>query len=342
MAVRKNFKDLSGDERDAFLEALLLLKMTPGRPPASGAAPVSVYDQFVALHGAVMTVQVPGHGSSINMGHRAPGFLPWHRQYIVLFERALDSVKPGVALPYWDWTEHDATRDVLFQADFLGPMRSQSQPYLVDSGFFSAEPPASGERPNWWPPEFEGWRLDPRLNPFASELPDQFDQYLIRGGNTRNGGVVSELATRETVDTMLGLDEYLDFWLYLEAGSGPPRGRAPTHNFCHNWVGGHMASSVSPNDPIFFLHHCFVDKLWAEWQSDGHGGVDHFPDRDPPGERIPPGHKLDDLMWPWVADEPGYGSNNNVYQEMIPDYSAEPPARPRDMLDHTVLGYSYE
>jgi hypothetical protein len=23
---------------------------------------------------------------------------------------------------------------------------------------------------------------------------------------------------------------------------------------------------TSPNDPVFFLHHCFIDKLWADWQ----------------------------------------------------------------------------
>ena len=29
----------------------------------------------------------------------------------------------------------------------------------------------------------------------------------------------------------------------------------------------------------------------------------------------------------------------NDYQGMIPDDSSEPPARPRDVLDRTVLGY---
>ncbi|HEX5847186.1 MAG TPA: tyrosinase family protein, partial [Rhodoplanes sp.] len=27
-----------------------------------------------------------------------------------------------------------------------------------------------------------------------------------------------------------------------------------------------MAPMTSPNDPVFFLHHCFVDKAWADWQ----------------------------------------------------------------------------
>ena len=28
-----------------------------------------------------------------------------------------------------------------------------------------------------------------------------------------------------------------------------------------------MLPMTSPNDPVFFLHHCFVDKLWADWQA---------------------------------------------------------------------------
>ena len=27
-----------------------------------------------------------------------------------------------------------------------------------------------------------------------------------------------------------------------------------------------MLPMTSPNDPVFFMHHCMVDKLWHEWQ----------------------------------------------------------------------------
>ena len=29
-----------------------------------------------------------------------------------------------------------------------------------------------------------------------------------------------------------------------------------------------MGDATSPNDPVFFLHHCNVDRLWAQWWSD--------------------------------------------------------------------------
>src|SRR5262249_3310567 len=38
------------------------------------------------------------------------------------------------------------------------------------------------------------------------------------------------------------------------------------HAGVHNAVGGDMASSNSPADPVFFLHHANIDRLWALWQ----------------------------------------------------------------------------
>jgi tyrosinase len=66
-----------------------------------------------------------------------------------------------------------------------------------------------------------------------------------------------------------------------------------------------MATGVSPNDPVFWLHHAYVDKLWAEWQQ-----------RHPEAGYVPVGGTpdvvdLDETMKPW----------NDV--------------RPADLLDHT-------
>jgi hypothetical protein len=39
------------------------------------------------------------------------------------------------------------------------------------------------------------------------------------------------------------------------------------HAFLHIWVSGDMKSHHSPNDPLFYLHHTFVDKIWYDWRS---------------------------------------------------------------------------
>ncbi len=37
------------------------------------------------------------------------------------------------------------------------------------------------------------------------------------------------------------------------------------HKGGHIWVGGTMNSPGSPGDPVFYLHHAMIDKLWQEW-----------------------------------------------------------------------------
>lgn len=37
------------------------------------------------------------------------------------------------------------------------------------------------------------------------------------------------------------------------------------HNYGHAFVGGTMNSRPSPGDPIFYLHHSMVDKVWGDW-----------------------------------------------------------------------------
>jgi hypothetical protein len=59
------------------------------------------------------------------------------------------------------------------------------------------------------------------------------------------------------MDTALGQLTYDAFWPNLEAN---------VHNPPHRWVEGEMGQRDSPHDPVFYLHHCWIDLLWAQWQ----------------------------------------------------------------------------
>ena len=78
-----------------------------------------------------------------------------------------------------------------------------------------------------------------------------------------------------------------------------------------------MAPMTSPNEPTFFLHHCFIDKIWADWQAAqkiaNPDGSPHYA----PIENGPPGHNYNDVLKPWTR-------------------------RVRDVMDISALGYSYE
>jgi tyrosinase len=42
---------------------------------------------------------------------------------------------------------------------------------------------------------------------------------------------------------------------------------ATPHDNVHVWISGNMQTFMSPLDPIFWLHHCNIDRLWAEWNA---------------------------------------------------------------------------
>jgi tyrosinase len=44
----------------------------------------------------------------ISFTHNSPLFLPWHRAYLYVFEKALQDRVPGVTLTWWNWTTNHA------------------------------------------------------------------------------------------------------------------------------------------------------------------------------------------------------------------------------------------
>jgi tyrosinase len=64
------------------------------------------------------------------------------------------------------------------------------------------------------------------------------------------------------------------------------------HNRVHVWIGGDMSPSTSPNDPVFYLNHCNVDRIWERWMTD-HGRL-YLPDDTAPASLK--GHRLHDQL----------------------------------------------
>ena len=64
------------------------------------------------------------------------------------------------------------------------------------------------------------------------------------------------LPDRADVNRAARRDKFGPFQLRLEG----------EHGTVHIAVGGQMATERSPADPLFWLHHANVDRLWARWQ----------------------------------------------------------------------------
>ncbi|MGH8906692.1 MAG: tyrosinase family protein [Egibacteraceae bacterium] len=346
MDIRKSAVDLTSSERDQLLEAIIRLKH---RPVPNGPAGVSRYDQFVALHGAVFAVLAPGlpPGETVNFGHWNIGFCAWHRQYLREFEKALQAEVAGVTIPYWDWTDHVGAVNTLFTPEFLGSLRVGAPGPVSDGVLRNPVPPA--QRPVWWPAGADGYPIHPLLD-------DGFGQALARGsvgvGWPPSTAGITQL--EQLVIAQPGVHPLWYFWLVLEQGH--PQIVARTHNTGHNFIGGHMSGGFSPNDPVFWLHHANVDRLWANWQAGRLAAVvgstprDHYPP--PPelspidGEPAPLGHRRDDRMWPWVGGEPGYDVLlDPATKLLLPDFSGAPAVTVEDVFDTTAIdaqGYRYD
>jgi tyrosinase len=158
-------------------------------------------------------------------------FLPWHRAYILAFENICRefSGKPDFALPYWDWTT-----DREFPAAFAAGDRN-SNPLNharpgVDAGFRLAD-------------DMVGPQVISRIM-----LSPDFEAF----GNTRPRGQDSAAAQWQQRP---GSSTELEF---------------NPHNSVHNAVGGNMAMvPLASRDPVFFLHHANVDRLWSAWNRRG-------------------------------------------------------------------------
>lgn len=221
--LRKNYRKLTHTERTRFVEALHHVKFW------------GVVGQFASEHEEHFR-----HGI-----HSTSHFLPWHREFLLRFERKLKEKHADVTIPYWDSTVDRSSSDPLWSNSFLGQFNSS-------------------------------WTL------------------------RRTLGTSGALPTAEQVETNQRRQTYDLFWPELER---------PIHNPPHDWVGGLMASTRSPEDPVFYMHHCWIDMLWARWQ---------LAHRDAG----------------FVASQPGMGLHDPLM--------GYPDRTPANVLDHHGLGYVYD
>jgi tyrosinase len=90
----------------------------------------------------------------------------------------------------------------------------------------------------------------------------------------------------DQVNNALTIDQYRGFTLYLEN----------LHNNVHAWVGGTMIDIMtSPADPLFWLHHANIDRIYTLWQKTHPDSPGHIPNLSP----------WDQVMDPWTITEPG-------------------------------------
>ncbi|MET8448357.1 tyrosinase family protein [Streptomyces sp. NPDC005209] len=251
--VRKNASRLTRTERRRFVKAMLEIKRR------------GVYDEFVRTHIAYFGADGE---NGLRTAHMAPSFLPWHRRFLLELERALRRVDSSVTVPYWDWTRDRTTRSVPWTKDLLGGngRRSDRQvttgPFAYSAGHWTIK---EGVTDGAFLTRDLGRSRHPIKLPTAAELKSALDD------------PVYDVSPWDSTVTR-GFRNRLEGWGH---GSGSSSWR--NHNRVHRWVGGVMLGGASVNDPVFWLHHAFIDLQWSRWQRRHHNHR-YLPAR-PPGPR---------------------------------------------------------
>jgi tyrosinase len=199
---------------NAWRDAVGQLKARPASSPISWA-------NFSAIHGTNFAFN--------KCPHRNWYFLPWHRAYLLTYERVVRQLTgfDDFALPYWDWTAQ----------------RQLPSAYTAAAPNPLLEPSRAMGPTDSLPDENVGSDV---ITQVMSDTP--FETF----GTTRPSGQNSTAQTWITTTT--GIQGTLE--------SNP-------HNSVHGIVGGVMASGASPLDPIFMMHHCNIDRIWWVWNAAG-------------------------------------------------------------------------
>ncbi len=169
--------------------------------------------------------------------HGSPFFTTWHRWYMFYFEQICRAMcgDPSFTLPYWNYGSNPTTAQQL-----PAPFRDTNlRLYFDDRGVGFSNPQASGTQ-------------TVAMN---------------------NGGFMpfsqSDYRLALTTPAMFpsdGVPAFPPSGLYYSFGlSG--RLECMPHDLVHNNVGGWMGNVPSAaGDPIFYMHHCQIDRLFASWQ----------------------------------------------------------------------------
>ena len=196
--------------------------------------------QFQAnVHGATPEGQRPGVWDQCE--HQTWYFLPWHRAYVYCWESLVQeaivelSGPAGWSLPFWNYSDPQNPRARVLPPAF----RSKTMP----DGTANPLLVRRGSKANSGDPIF------PTSHVSLGALHEPSFEGSPHGGSTGFGGVVTGFPNHG--GNSQGVLENLP------------------HNAVHVDIGGLMTDpDTAAQDPIFWLHHANIDRLWTVWAGD--------------------------------------------------------------------------
>lgn len=323
----------------------------------AGEDDTSGYYDIASIHGVPFedwngATQCDTCSDTIGYGtHDMVIFPTWHRTYVAHFEQNFLATALEVAesypassrdrmvaacktlrFPYWDWAAQSESNSTVFadlmtseQITINGPDGQET----LDNPLYSFTFSEAEAKANYYS-VFTSW-LETLRYPTSDAVDTTSDEASAQSAFTAQQSSLQD----QVYQMLTACDDYLHFSNDDAGATAKCANSIETiHNTVHTLVGGAGTSSVSGGhmtylplssyDPVFFLHHCNVDRLFALWQTINPDS--YVPTATAPHSTwvIPSGATLnaDYPLEPFNKDASSYWTSN-------------------DVRDWTALGYTY-
>ncbi|KIY62440.1 Di-copper centre-containing protein [Cylindrobasidium torrendii FP15055 ss-10] len=283
---RRDIYDFVGDETQ-FSLYVQALRNIYSRPESV----VNSYYAVAGIHGfpyeewndSGSSQPPPGTPAMGYCTHRNTLFPTWHRPYVFFFEQLIQAEAATIAntytpalratfqnaasvlrQPYWDWAANALPPVQVYQLDTIsyrapnGNIATMANPFRRYAFQNNSHQSFPNSPYNQWPTTL---RQPTSTSASATDnIPSLTSKLLANGNSIRN----------RMYSTLTNVHTWPQFSNARTQAGSPADSIEAIHDDIHVLVGGigHMGDiSTAGFDPIFYLHHCNVDRMIALWSA---------------------------------------------------------------------------
>jgi hypothetical protein len=308
--IRRDIMKVSEEEQERFVSAIIALNKeffsADGNRDQFPAGHVSRWFKMDEIHQATHV-------------HGTPSFLPWHRELCNRFEDMLREVDSKLSLHYWDWNKDPAP---LFTPKLMGNSKGPAGEPWSSNKFYGKDEDGNfrdgdvHQLKNHEIPNPSIWHYDLGSNP--ADPPLRLDRSVENG--------IPPIGTPDWPSDadLIDSDTFEDFDNKMSL----------SHAAAHDYMGLGNAH-ISFRDPIVFLLHSNVDRLWALWQTQPGYRKDRLNPENAYG-LYGLGPSINELLQPWAGwrvdlsnpniwpTRPWYTPENEQFQDKNISTSKDP------------------
>jgi hypothetical protein len=248
--VRKEINTFTAAQVDAYRKGVALMQSRAFNNPTSWIYQANMHG-FPTTSSLCPVIGTPQDAWS-TCQHGSFFFLAWHRMYLYYFERILRaSIRQAIsnptyefALPFWNYG--DPTHRTL-PKPFRDPASTATNPLFVQKRNSNCN---------------NGQECVSATDASDTDAMGLFP-FCSGPGGTTGAGCTAGISSDESFGGGFVAAP-------THSGGGTGELEFQPHGVVHNAVGGWMSSfNCAARDPIFWLHHANIDRLWQKWLNQG-------------------------------------------------------------------------